>query len=261
MRARPRGGSADAGRHLLRDHDVRGRDVVRPGDSRDGAARRRTRTSTRCSTSYVPGFDGVRVPARFGMIVTLGLAALAALGIAAIDRRRRTTVRGDRRRADPRRSVRGADSDQPELHGVCAARARAAAGVDRDRRRRAGGLSLRRNSCRRRRCSSSCRSASRRSTSATCSTRRLHWRRLVNGYSGGAPASYGLLTESLKDIATRPDRAWQAIDELRSDARDRPRSVVRERRRRAPQRVAAIPRRARTRRVRLGSRLRTSSNR
>ena len=37
----------------------------------------------------VPGFDGVRVPARFATIVTLGLAALAALGVAAIDRRHR----------------------------------------------------------------------------------------------------------------------------------------------------------------------------
>src|SRR5471030_2750642 len=39
---------------------------------------------------FVPGFDGVRVPARYGMIVTLGLAALAAIGVAAIDRRHQT---------------------------------------------------------------------------------------------------------------------------------------------------------------------------
>jgi hypothetical protein len=39
----------------------------------------------------------------------------------------------------------------------------------------------------------------------------LHWRRLVNGYSGGFPSSYETLTESLKDASTRPDRAWQAI--------------------------------------------------
>jgi hypothetical protein len=38
-----------------------------------------------------------------------------------------------------------------------------------------------------------------------------HWRRLVNGYSGGAPASYGFLTESLNDIPTRPDAAWEAV--------------------------------------------------
>jgi len=39
----------------------------------------------------------------------------------------------------------------------------------------------------------------------------LHWRRLVKGYSGGAPPQYGVLTESLKDVVRRPDRAWQAI--------------------------------------------------
>jgi hypothetical protein len=39
----------------------------------------------------------------------------------------------------------------------------------------------------------------------------LHWKRLVNGYSGGFPSSYEMLTESLKDASSRPDRAWQAI--------------------------------------------------
>jgi hypothetical protein len=38
-----------------------------------------------------------------------------------------------------------------------------------------------------------------------------HWRRLVNGYSGGAPPEYLLLTEALKDRASRPARAWQAV--------------------------------------------------
>jgi hypothetical protein len=39
----------------------------------------------------------------------------------------------------------------------------------------------------------------------------LHWKRLVNGYSGGFPSWYEMLTESLRDVSTRPDRAWQAI--------------------------------------------------
>jgi len=39
----------------------------------------------------------------------------------------------------------------------------------------------------------------------------LHWKRLVNGYSGGAPLQYEFLSEAVKDVATRPDRAWQAI--------------------------------------------------
>jgi hypothetical protein len=41
----------------------------------------------------------------------------------------------------------------------------------------------------------------------------LHWKRLVNGYSGGAPPHYEFLREALKDVATRPDRAWPAIVE------------------------------------------------
>ncbi len=38
---------------------------------------------------YVPGFDGVRVPARFGMIAAFGLAVLAGCGCAALGRTRR----------------------------------------------------------------------------------------------------------------------------------------------------------------------------
>ena len=41
---------------------------------------------------FVPGFDGLRVPARFAMVVVLGLAALAGCGAAAIARRRGGTV-------------------------------------------------------------------------------------------------------------------------------------------------------------------------
>ena len=40
----------------------------------------------------VPGFDGLRVPARFAMVVALGLAALAGCGAAAIARRRGGTA-------------------------------------------------------------------------------------------------------------------------------------------------------------------------
>ena len=38
-----------------------------------------------------------------------------------------------------------------------------------------------------------------------------HWRPLVNGYSGGGPVGYELLTQSLQDALIRPDRAWQAL--------------------------------------------------
>ena len=145
------------------------------------------------------------------MIVTLGLAALAALGVAAIDRRRRTRVARDRRRADPARGDRGADSDQPELDRLLAARARAAAGVGRDRSGRAGGLSLRRATAG---VGRPHRAAARRAgvrhplhvlldAALEAARQRLQRRR--------AGVDYELLTESLKDVATRPDRAWQAI--------------------------------------------------
>jgi hypothetical protein len=39
---------------------------------------------------YLPGYSGLRVPARFAMLFFVFLAVLAALGIAAIERRRRT---------------------------------------------------------------------------------------------------------------------------------------------------------------------------
>jgi hypothetical protein len=39
----------------------------------------------------------------------------------------------------------------------------------------------------------------------------LHWRPLVNGYSGGEPSDYELLETSLQDVRARPDRAWQAL--------------------------------------------------
>ena len=38
-----------------------------------------------------------------------------------------------------------------------------------------------------------------------------HWRRLVNGYSGGGPAEYDRLAEELGDALGGPDRAWQAL--------------------------------------------------
>jgi hypothetical protein len=38
-----------------------------------------------------------------------------------------------------------------------------------------------------------------------------HWKRLVNGYSGGAPEDYDTLNFSLQDALVRPDRAFQAL--------------------------------------------------
>ncbi len=38
-----------------------------------------------------------------------------------------------------------------------------------------------------------------------------HWRPLVNGYSGGGPAAYERLDQTLQDALTRPEPAWQAL--------------------------------------------------
>jgi len=43
-----------------------------------------------------------------------------------------------------------------------------------------------------------------------------HWKRLVNGYSGGQPVDYGLLDQSLRDVTTRPGQAWQALRNTRA---------------------------------------------
>jgi hypothetical protein len=44
----------------------------------------------------------------------------------------------------------------------------------------------------------------------------LHWRRLVNGYSGGAPAQHSLWAERFRDVLDRPQPAWQAVVESRA---------------------------------------------
>jgi len=61
----------------------------RSGHPRQGGGRWRARAIYALFIDLAPGFDGVRVPARYATIVTLGLAALAALGIRAIDDRHR----------------------------------------------------------------------------------------------------------------------------------------------------------------------------
>jgi hypothetical protein len=159
--------------------------------------------------NFVPGFDGLRVPARYGMIVTLGLAAMAAMGIGSIGR-------GRQRRA----SVIAAalivlealaipiPINQNSTHYTQAGLAPLPASVTTapapDVYRFIAQLP----------------------PSAVIIELPLgepafdiryvfysttHWRRIVNGYSGGAPLQYGFLTEALKDIAIRPDRAWQAL--------------------------------------------------
>jgi hypothetical protein len=42
----------------------------------------------------------------------------------------------------------------------------------------------------------------------------VHWRRLVNGYSGYFPRHYALLTVSLSDIPRHPDVAWETLENV-----------------------------------------------
>jgi hypothetical protein len=159
---------------------------------------------------YVPGYDGVRVPARFAMIVTLGLAALAALGAAALDRRGRralvvlagalilveavaipipmnenSTSYGQTGLAPlpPRVETGGA---VPPVYRFIAQLPDDSVIIELPLGEPAFDIRY-----------------------MFYST--AHWKRLVNGYSGGAPLAYEFLTEALKDVGTRPERAWEAI--------------------------------------------------
>ncbi|HEX3645035.1 MAG TPA: hypothetical protein VHT95_05465 [Vicinamibacterales bacterium] len=160
--------------------------------------------------TLVPGFDGVRVPARYATIVTLGLAGLAALGMAAINRRRRAGAglvagalilvealavpmpinqnsRGYKQAGlSPLPPSIGVGVAAPEIYRFVSQLPASAVLLELPLGEPAFDVRY-----------------------MFYST--LHWRRLVNGYSGGFPSSYEVLTESLKDVSTRPDRAWQAI--------------------------------------------------
>jgi len=157
----------------------------------------------------VPGFDGMRVPARYAMIVTLGLATLSAIAIASIGRGRRwaTVVAGVLIVVEALAVPMPVNQNSTEYQqmGLAPLPASVATGAAvPEVYRYIAQLPL----------------------SAVVAELPLgepafdvrymfystnHWRPLVNGYSGGAPLQYALLTESLKDLASRPDRAWQAL--------------------------------------------------
>jgi hypothetical protein len=157
----------------------------------------------------VPGFDGLRVPARYAMIVTLGLAALAGLGVASLDRRRAraSVVAGALILIEAFAVPIPIDQNSTDYKQAGLAPLPASLAIG------AGAPAV-------------YRFAAQLPASAVLielplgepafdvrymfyST--LHWRRLVNGYSGGAPADYERLTESLKDLFDRPERAWRAV--------------------------------------------------
>ena len=165
---------------------------------------------------FVPGFDALRVPSRFAMLVAFCLAALVAIGIATVvDERRRWRlavvagaliaiefvaapfpINGNSTvyaRADlaPLPATVDAGTDAPPVYRFIPSLPANAAILELPLGEPA--LDIR---------------------YMFYST--LHWKPLVNGYSGGEPPDYELLDTSLQDVATRPDRAWQALLESKA---------------------------------------------
>jgi len=159
--------------------------------------------------AFVPGFDGLRVPARFAMITSLAFAALAALAIAGIRRRRRlaavaasalivceaiavpipinqNSTEYRQRNLAPLPPLVATGQDAPAIYDALARLPPAAVVLELPLGEPAFDVRY-----------------------MFYSTR--HWRRLVNGYSGGAPESYEALTNAIVDSAAQPDRAWREI--------------------------------------------------
>ncbi len=151
---------------------------------------------------YVPGFDGLRVPARFAMIVALGLAALGSF---AIRRTRAALLAGalivlESFAAPIPINLNDTRYGQAHLRPLpdhvsfetsrdlydAVARLRPTAVVELPLGEPAFDVRY-----------------------MFFSTR--HWTRLVNGYSGGAPQDYLALTDALADALARPAPAWERL--------------------------------------------------
>ena len=165
---------------------------------------------------FVPGFDALRVPSRFAMLVAFCLAGLVAIGVAAIgdDRRRRLValvagaliaiefvpapfpINGNSTvyaRADlaPLPDTVESGAGAPPVYRFIASLPPNTVILELPLGEPAFDIRY-----------------------MFYSTR--HWKPLVNGYSGGEPPDYELLDTSLQDITTRPDRAWQALLDSRA---------------------------------------------
>jgi hypothetical protein len=160
--------------------------------------------------NFAPGFDGVRVPARYAIVATLGLAALVAFAVAALERRWKwlpavaaalivaegiaVPIPIDQGSAEYTQaglvalppSI-GIGESVPEVYRYIRQLPPSAVVMELPLGEPAFDVRY-----------------------MFYST--THWKPLVNGYSGGAPSEYPFLTEALKDAATRPDRAWQMVD-------------------------------------------------
>jgi hypothetical protein len=158
---------------------------------------------------FAPGFDGLRVPARFGMIVAFGLAALGSLGVSAIaSGRARAWVAGmagalvlvesfaapipinqnsiDYLRPGLAPLPGSLGVEAPPVYAFVSTLPGQSAIVELPLGEPAFDVRY-----------------------MFYST--THWKPLVNGYTGGQPYEYHLLDQLLQDALARPDRAWQAI--------------------------------------------------
>jgi hypothetical protein len=159
--------------------------------------------------SFVPGFDGLRVPARVGMLVALFLSVLGGYGAAALEQRWRSGRRwilaagvlflfeatsapivlnstwGVTNLEPPAgRMLVGAE--RPPVYAFLATLPAEAAIVEMP-------FGEDQYELRYMVYSSS------------------HWRPLLNGYSGGVPPSYVRLRATLRTVLTEPDRAWTTL--------------------------------------------------
>jgi len=156
--------------------------------------------------NYVPGFDGLRVPARFATIAALGLAALAGIGTLSLKApmpwmvsaliviealalpipiNQNSTDYADKTLAPLPPAV-GTGPTAPPVYAYVAQLPASAVLVELPLGEPAFDVRY-----------------------MFFST--IHWRRLVNGYSGGFPAEYQLLKEALSGVPSQPGRAWAAV--------------------------------------------------
>jgi hypothetical protein len=166
--------------------------------------------------NVVPGFDGLRVPARYGMIVAFGLSGLAGCGAAVLARQRYGTALGVLATAlivaeswavpiplnlnsteykqsglTPLPGTLAFGSAGPLVYRFVAQLPPASALIEFP----FGEVAF----------------------EARYMFQSIsHWRPLVNGYSGGAPKEYGLWAERFKDLLDQPEPAWQAVLESRA---------------------------------------------
>jgi hypothetical protein len=160
---------------------------------------------------FIPGFDGVRVPARFAMIVALGLSMLGGLAIARLER-----FRGSAAIAVVACVIFLVETSLPPLwvNGVSAAAGYAIPEGRVVRPARAPAVYH---------------ALAKTPTDAVVLEMPIgelnydvramyysaaHWRRLVNGYSGFFPPHYDHLLSVLSMAGRGDERAWQALDRL-----------------------------------------------